>query len=109
MTDTRYVDSQGRRKIYPASTSKCYREMKREIDPFPAGKMIGGKRYWIVQEVLDWLARQDDPAPSVAVSREAAPEDDAVIYAEAAEASVAAPAVPPLAEAEPRQAAPVGA
>lgn len=107
MTDTRYVDSQGVHGIYPASASKRYREMKRAVDPFPPGKMIGGKRYWLVEQVLDWLARQDDPPLTVAVSRKAAPENLANPAADAAPLPSTNRVA--LREAEPRQAEPAEA
>ena len=63
--DVRYVDFQGLLEIWPSSKPTVHRAMKREVDPFPPGQMIGGKRFWVVQVVLDWLARQNDATQRV--------------------------------------------
>lgn len=52
------LDKHGIRKIYPASDSTRIRQIAQEEDPFPAGTIIGGKRYWRESDVQDWLARQ---------------------------------------------------
>ena len=49
-------------EIYPASRTTRWRQMQREDDPFPAGFLIGGKRFWKTSKVLDWLARQESAA-----------------------------------------------
>ena len=59
-------DKHGVRQIWPASDSTRYRAMKRPTDPFPPGRLILGKRYWPLSEVLAWIERQDtghDPDP----------------------------------------------
>ena len=60
MSDFRYVDLRGLHEIWPVSKATVFRAIKREIDPFPGGKIIGRKRFWILGDALDWLARQDD-------------------------------------------------
>ena len=56
----RWVDKKHRREIFPPSSATIYRLMGREADPFPQGKLIGGKRYWLVADILDWVSRQAD-------------------------------------------------
>ncbi len=56
--EVRYVDKHGLKAIFPASSSTVYRLRHRAVDPFPAGQIIGGKKYDRVDKVLDWLARQ---------------------------------------------------
>jgi predicted DNA-binding transcriptional regulator AlpA len=58
MSDMKYLDKRGVLKIYPSSGSTLDRQMRQEEDPFPAGAIIGGKRYWREGDVLDWLERQ---------------------------------------------------
>ena len=58
MSDEVYLDKHGVREIYPPSDSTIARQMQQVEDPFPAGAIIGGKRYWRKGDVLDWLARQ---------------------------------------------------
>ncbi len=60
MVDIRYVDLRGLREVWPVSKATIFRAMKRDSDPFPGGKIIGRKRFWILGDILDWLARQDD-------------------------------------------------
>ncbi len=60
-----YVDKHGRYEIIPFSDSKVHRVTKRPDDPFPAGQLMGGKRYWKIADIKAWLARQDaEPAPT---------------------------------------------
>ena len=55
----RYVDKAVPKKnVFPASGSTRYRLMKRPVDPFPGGQIIGGKRYFRLDLVLAWLERQ---------------------------------------------------
>ncbi len=63
--EIRYLDFRGLFKVWPSSKPTVHRAMKRETDPFPPGKIIGGKRFWLLADVLAWLARQDDPAHQV--------------------------------------------
>ncbi len=56
--EVRYVDKHGLKAIFPASPSTVYRLRRRAVDPFPAGQIIGGKKYDRVDKILDWLARQ---------------------------------------------------
>ena len=56
----RWVDKKRLREIWPASSATNYRLMGREVDPFPRGKLIGGKRYWLVADILGWVSRQAD-------------------------------------------------
>ncbi len=58
MSETIYLDKNGVREIYPPSDSTIIRQMAQEVDPFPPGAVIGGKRYWRKDDVLAWLARQ---------------------------------------------------
>ena len=58
MSERIYLDKHGVRGIYPPSDSTISRQMAQEEDPFPPGAIIGGKRYWLKSDVLDWLARQ---------------------------------------------------
>ena len=58
MSESIVVDKHGRKGLYPASDSTVDRQMKQEKNPFPAGAIIGGKRYWRRRDILDWLARQ---------------------------------------------------
>ena len=60
MSDVRYVDLRGLHEIWPVSKATVFRAIKREVDPFPGGKIIGRKRFWVLGDILDWLARQDD-------------------------------------------------
>ncbi len=60
MVDIRYVDLRGLREVWPVSKATIFRAMKPGSDPFPGGKIIGRKRFWILGDILDWLARQDD-------------------------------------------------
>ncbi len=55
-----WVDKHGRRKLFPPSDRTIDRLTKRPTDPFPAGTLIGGKRYWQVADILAWVARQGD-------------------------------------------------
>ena len=59
LSEIQYVDKHGLKAIFPPSSSTVYRLRHRAVDPFPAGQIIGGKRYDRVDKVLDWLARQD--------------------------------------------------
>ena len=52
------LDKHGVYGFYPASPSTVARQMARAEDPFPPGAIIGGKRYWWKDDVLDWLVRQ---------------------------------------------------
>ena len=54
-----YLDKHGLFALFPASPSTIRRLRSRDIDPFPSGKLIGGKRYTLKKEALDWLHRQD--------------------------------------------------
>ena len=71
--EIRYIDFRGlfevwpssKPEVWPSSKPTVHRAMKRDEDPFPPGKIIGGKRYWLLADVLAWLARQDDPAHQV--------------------------------------------
>ena len=56
-----YLDKHKLREIFPASDSTVFRLTKRDIDPFPPGQIIGGKRYRRRDQVLEWLARQGIP------------------------------------------------
>ncbi len=60
MSDVRYVDLRGLHEIWPVSKATVHRAMKRDVDPFPPGKIIGRKRFWVVQVALAWLERQND-------------------------------------------------
>ena len=71
--DVRYVDFRGLLDIWPTSKATVHRTMKREVDPFPPGKMIGGKRFWAVRVALAWLERQDD-APRQVGAADVTPE-----------------------------------
>ena len=62
MPDIQYHDKHGVRTIWPGSDSTRERFMRREEDPFPAGFLMGGKRYWRRDHVTDWLARQEQKA-----------------------------------------------
>ncbi len=74
-----WVDKHGRRKLFPPSDRTIDRLTKRPTDPFPAGTLIGGKRYWQVADILAWVARQGDtnepsePESSVNEARDALP------------------------------------
>ena len=61
MSEIKYLDWHGVHAIFPISYSTLFRLMKREVDPFPRGKLIGGKRFWEHGLSLEWLERQDDP------------------------------------------------
>ena len=52
------LDRRGVQKIIPFSENTLTRRMKQEEDPFPPGTLIGGKRYWREDDVIEWLARQ---------------------------------------------------
>ena len=56
-----YVDGGSLRKdiLKGSSRTTVWRLTQREIDPFPAGFLIGGKRFWKTSKVLEWLARQE--------------------------------------------------
>ncbi|MCH8998782.1 MAG: hypothetical protein IID48_11080 [Proteobacteria bacterium] len=56
--DTSYVNKHGLQEIFPASHMTVYRLRRRPVDPFPAGQIIGGSRYWQIGLVKEWLARQ---------------------------------------------------
>ena len=60
---TQYLDKDALFVVFPASPSTVWRLSHREIDPFPKGRLIAGKRYRGREETLEWLARQDDPPP----------------------------------------------
>ena len=55
---TQYLDKHGLKAIFPASSSTVYRLRCRAVDPFPEGQIIGGKRYFRLDLVLSWCARQ---------------------------------------------------
>ena len=59
MSEVCYADKHGVKEVFPASDSTRHRLMNRPVDPFPAGQLMGGKRYWRIDLVLAWLARQD--------------------------------------------------
>ena len=67
-TDPRYVDKHGIRQIWPGSDSTRHRLMKRPVDPFPEGQIIGGKRYFRLDLVLAWLERQGTRSPTALLS-----------------------------------------
>ena len=71
MVNPTYVDKHGLKKVFPASSRTVYRLQSREDDPFPRGQLIGGKRYWRLDLVGDWLTRQDtsqDPENEAALA-----------------------------------------
>ena len=50
--------------MWGVSDATRHRASQREHDPFPAGRLIMGKRFWDLQpdgEVMQWLERQNDP------------------------------------------------
>ena len=61
---TEYVDRRTLlTEVWRTSPSNLYRKMNQSVDPFPRGRLIGGKRYWDrIHEALPWLARQDNTA-----------------------------------------------
>ena len=77
MIEIKYLDNHGVLALVQSSLSSIHRWSKRKVDPFPSGKMIGGKRYREQTECLEWLARQDDPVPTPAGARDDAPMSNA--------------------------------
>ncbi len=53
-----WVDKHGRKRVFAASDATVFRLERREEDPFPAGKRIGGKLYWQIGRILAWVERQ---------------------------------------------------
>ena len=72
---TEFVDKHGRNEIFPGSDSTIYRLSNRLDDPFPAGQLIGGKRYWRVADILEWLDRQDKKLAPVDMDCKAAGDE----------------------------------